>query len=241
MLGCCPFDNWTRRDYHEEPRRNTITTGTFLLSCQPCMGGNILREISILKVHLWSINLHLGRCAEVEGHWSLKPWATATPCKFYVINLENKLWWQPCLIPHKTYDSFNSMSITGVLLLRTWFLFSSWSRSLEVTALSNSCCRLSLHLPFIIMHYNVCTSFPRIQWHSLPFLFCGRTREVYCRNASSGPRVVQCCLQMSQNNPGCLTNSRPWGQDKGVCHFKARKMKYPFPVPNPNPNCSTKS
>ena len=32
------------------------------------------------------------------------------------------------------------------------------------------------------MHHNalqsVCISFPHIQWHSLPFLFCGRTREV---------------------------------------------------------------
>ena len=28
-----------------------------------------------------------------------------------------------------------------------------------------------------------------------------------------------------QNNHWPLTNSRPWGQDKGVCHFKARIKK----------------
>ena len=109
---------------------------------------------------------------------SLKPWATASPWKLYVVEFltENKLWWQPCLTPHKTYDSFNSMSITGVLLLRTWLLFSSWSRSLEMSALSNSCCRLSLHLPFIIMHYNLC-ALPFLS--SLPFFAADGTHYFF--------------------------------------------------------------
>ena len=62
-------------------------------------------------------------------------------------------------------------------------------------------------------------------------------------------RVVQCCLQMSQNNPGCqnnlwpLTNSRPWGQDKLFVTLRQgkKKQKKNLSRSSPNSNCNTKS